>query len=155
MISLTSFEHLSILDKLQSQIMAASVPAEAVIEGISRDLENLLNTRNNGSLLATQENSLTCSILNYGLADFALFNLAANDDQTQFCRHIEHLLKCYEPRLQNPKVCLASQPVELTFSWHFQITADLMLADQICAVAFSSALDLVDGHYRILGALYE
>lgn len=155
MSSLNTFTQLSLFDKLQTQATSTSISAEMMIESLNRDIESLLNTRNNGSLFTKQDDSLTRSIVNYGLADFALFNLLATDDQARLCQHIEELLIRYEPRLLNPKVSILPQTSESTFTWQFQINGELKLVDEQYAVAFSSALDLAGGYYRISGALYE
>lgn len=152
--SVNVLRQLSIIDRLNPKIKVDNIQPEIMIASIVQDLENLLNTRNNGGLTEVDE-SLANSILNYGLADFSLFNLSAADDQMAFCQHIERLISRYEPRLKFPKVTIQPPSQEFEFRWYFQINAELELNDHVHRITVSSTLNLHGGRYSMLGAHYE
>lgn len=74
---------------------------------ITRDLEDLLNTR---SALPedffTEYPASSRSIINYGLADFAALCLTSDGDQKLICHYLKETVKRFEPRLSNIKTAL-------------------------------------------------
>ncbi|QGZ42218.1 type VI secretion system protein ImpF [Pseudoduganella flava] len=89
----------------------AGLTAEQLKRAITRDLENLLNTRT-----AIPDTDLAglplCrkSVANFGLADFAQLSLSSSDDQKEVCDRLEAAIVRHEPRLARVRVQLVHQP---------------------------------------------
>jgi type VI secretion system protein ImpF len=86
----------------------ATLTAEQLKRAITRDLEDLLNTR-----IAVADADLAAlplcrkSVANFGLGDFAQLSLCSSDDQNEVC---ERLRVRHEPRLARVRVQLVQQP---------------------------------------------
>lgn len=78
------------------------ISLDAYKAAITRDLEDLLNTRT-GLPEAYFADFPACSrsILNYGLADFAALSLSSDVDQKLICENLRIAINRFEPRLSN------------------------------------------------------
>jgi len=116
----------SVLDRL-APIRMADRPEEGDArpqEGIRRDLEDLLNTRNDRVSGIRKSHPLAAdSILGFGVPDLRV--VAAQDGLDGVCRKIEEAIRRYEPRLSNPEVTLTAAPQPSALEVHLQIRATL------------------------------
>jgi type VI secretion system lysozyme-like protein len=77
----------------------------SLLDSIARDLEMLLNTRRQQSLVPEEFEETAASIVNFGLPDLAQCgNLRSSSEQAKVCRWIEEAIRNFEPRLTNPTV---------------------------------------------------
>lgn len=96
-------------DAPQGEFGAAPRRADAWREGITRDLEALLNTRS--ALLPhvlADYPEVGGSIVNYGLIDFAGMCMTSDTDQKRICSAVRQAIERHEPRLH--KVTATLQP---------------------------------------------
>ena len=73
-------------------------------QSVRRDLEQLLNTRYRIVSPPPEHGQLEHSLLNYGLPDLATINIIDANQKKEFIRHMEKIIKTYEPRFKSVKV---------------------------------------------------
>ena len=116
---------------------------------ITRDLENLLNTRT-----AISDDELAglplCrrSIANFGLADFAQLCLSSSADRKDVCDQLEAAIARHEPRLAGVRVQLVQEPGVVN-RLSFVITAQLRMQETGERVRFDVMLEPSSLHYSI------
>jgi type VI secretion system protein ImpF len=107
---------------------ARSLAFEACKRSITRDLEQLLNTRS--ALLPPDLSpypAVAGSVVNYGLVDFAGKCMTSDADQKQICVAVRLAIERHEPRLH--KVAVALRPAKGAINrLEFIITAQLKSA---------------------------
>ncbi len=96
----------SLLDKLVPQeATRGRSSADSIEESIIRDLEMLLNTRREESLVPPEFEQTATSIVNFGIPDLSKCgSLRLGPEQTKLCRWIEDAIRNFEPRLGNVAV---------------------------------------------------
>jgi len=75
-------------------------------QAVRRDLEHLLNTRNPFPDLSPEFAEAGQSVLAYGVADFAAFNVLSVRDQGRLRQLIERSIRTFEPRLTGVTVSI-------------------------------------------------
>jgi len=116
---------------------------------ITRDLENLLNTRS-----AIPDAELAglprCrkSIAGFGLADFADLSLSSSADKVEICQRLETAITRHEPRLAQVRVQLVHEAGAVN-RLGFIVTARLRTLATAGTVRFDVLLEPSSLHYSI------
>lgn len=79
---------------------------EQLIDGIRRDLSNIINTRKRFLSFPAVFKELNSSVFSYGIKDFANYFFFSKENQEILCADIEKAVTLYESRLKNIKVNL-------------------------------------------------
>ncbi|MGW8393549.1 type VI secretion system baseplate subunit TssE [Pseudoduganella sp. HUAS MS19] len=122
---------------------------EQLKESVAHDLEALLNTRTalpQQQLQAYPE--CACSVLNFGLADFAGLSHSSSEDRLRICSSIRQAVERHEPRLCNVQVTLAQRTGAVN-RIDIVIAGVLRVQGVNEAVSFSAALQPSSLHYSI------
>lgn len=139
----------SIWQRLTAPATAATLTLDQHKRAVTRDLENLLNTRT-----AIREDDLLglplCrrSIVNFGLADFAQLCPSSSADRKDVCDQLEAAIARHEPRLAGVRVQLVPEPGVVN-RLSFIITAQLRAKDTGEHVRFDVMLEPSSLHYSI------
>lgn len=110
---------------------------------VRRDLENLLNTRFRVIAPAEEFTEIEKSLMNYGLPDLATVNILDNVKRQEFTRHLEKILREYEPRFKSVKVNYLTNPSKTDRTLRFRIDATLYADPAPEIVVFDSTLEPV------------
>jgi type VI secretion system protein ImpF len=102
---------LTVLDRLLQQPPKAgdiNIRSRSPLrDSIARDLEMLLNTRREETLVPAEYEEGSTSILNFGVPEFTRYgNLSSPIEQNKLCRSIEESIRMFEPRLRKVSVRL-------------------------------------------------
>ena len=109
---------------------------------VSRDLENLLNTRSEGARLITDSfKECRASSLTYGILDFASHSLLSPHDRDRIRRSLELAIGLHEGRLTRIRVTLEPQR-ELDRALRFRVDALMELGPDNEKVQFDAVLQL-------------
>ncbi len=139
----------SVWQRLTAPSTAAMLTLEQHKRAITRDLENLLNTRT-----AVPDAELAglplCrrSLANFGLADFAQLCLSSSADRKDICDQLEAAISRHEPRLAGVRVQLAHESGVVN-RLSFVITAQLRMQASGERVRFDVMLEPSSLHYSI------
>lgn len=116
---------------------------------VSRDLENLLNTRSEGArLIPDTFKECRASSLTYGILDFSAFSLLSPNDRDRIRRSLEQAISLHEGRLTRIRIVLEPQR-ELDRALRFRIDAILDLGDGNEKVQFDAVLQLNTQTYLV------
>lgn len=139
----------SILDRLIDQDPETSMDVEKsrfvqlteLRNSVRRDLESLLNTRCRVvSPLETLEETQD-TIMNYGLPDLATVNMLNLDQQQDFAKKVEDILKTYEPRFKSVNVQYVTSHDQSDRTMRFRIDAVIWADPAPEIVVFDSVLE--------------
>ena len=109
---------------------------------VSRDLENLLNTRSEGARLITDSfKECRASSLTYGILDFSSYRLLSPHDRDRIRRSLELAIGLHEGRLTRIRVTLEPQR-ELDRALRFRVDALMELGPDNEKVQFDAVLQL-------------
>lgn len=139
----------SVWERLTGTSTAALVTLEQHRRAITRDLENLLNTRT-----AMPDADLTGmplyrrSIANFGLPDFAQLCLSSSVDRKEVCDQLIAAIARHEPRLTGVRVQL-SHEAGVVNRLSFVVTAQLRTMEDGERVRFDLTLEPSSLHYSI------
>jgi type VI secretion system protein ImpF len=115
---------------------------------VKRDLEWLLNTRQDAAGAASGLKELTHSLATYGLPDFSSFSVKNPSDPTRMQRILEKAISSFEPRLEGVTVTLV--PVrDLEQKLRFRIDARLRVEPAPEPVTFDTVLQAVSNQYTV------
>lgn len=120
-------------------------------DAVTRDLESLLNTRQeawDGLLLESEE--LQHSLMAYGLPDFTAYSLLNAHDRQRIRLAIEQTIAAFEPRMLHVRVTL-TPPRESDRTLRFSIEALLRLEPAPEPVVFDAILQLNTHNYVVHG----
>jgi type VI secretion system protein ImpF len=119
-------------------------------DSVKRDLEWLLNTRQNADEIPEGLKELHNSLAVYGLPDFSSASVKSPSDQNLMRHSVEEAVRIFEPRLKNITVHLEqSQGTERAL--HFRIEAFLDIEPAPEPVTFDTVLELHSGEYKVQG----
>ena len=117
--------------------------------GVSRDLENLLNTRSEGArLIPDVFKECRASSLTYGILDFSSYSLLSPHDRDRIRRSLETAIGLHEARLTRVRVALEPQR-DLDRALRFRIEAMMELGADDEKVQFDAVLQLNTQTYMI------
>ena len=109
---------------------------------MSRDLENLLNTRSEGArLISDSFKECRASSLTYGILDFSSYSLLSPHDRDRIRRSLELAIGLHEGRLTRIRVTLEPQR-ELDRALRFRVDALMELGPDNEKVQFDAVLQL-------------
>ena len=109
---------------------------------VSRDLENLLNTRSEGARLITDSfKECRASSLTYGILDFSSYSLLSPHDRDRIRRSLEQAISLHEGRLTRIRVTLEPQR-ELDRALRFRVDALMELGPENEKVQVDAVLQL-------------
>ena len=116
---------------------------------VSRDLENLLNTRSEGArLIPDAFKECRASSLTYGILDFSAYSLLSPNDRDRIRRSLEQAISLHESRLTRVRIVLEQQR-DLDRALRFRIDAMLDLGDDNEKVQFDAVLQLNTQTYLV------
>ncbi|HLJ13776.1 MAG TPA: type VI secretion system baseplate subunit TssE [Bryobacteraceae bacterium] len=118
---------------------------------LRRDLEWLLNSRQNPDAVSEGFPDLSRSLYNYGLPDFSALSLNSPKDRNWLLRYLATTVETFEPRLREVRVSLLETPNSTARVLRFQIEALLMMDPAPEQVSFDTVLQLTSGEYQIRG----
>ena len=146
---------LSLLDRLvdlhpgaDDPLAGRPVPLSEIKDSVARDLESLLNTRSNPSLLELESPLLRSSLLSFGIPDFSDRSLDNPAHRAQICQSIETAVSDHEPRLRQVQVELSTE-ASTDSRLHFTIRAILTVDFAREAVNFDAHLQPLTLEYSI------
>ena len=109
---------------------------------VSRDHENLLNTRSEGArLISDSFKECRASSLTYGILDFSSYSLLSPHDRDRIRRSLELAIGLHEGRLTRIRVTLEPQR-ELDRALRFRVDALMELGPDNEKVQFDAVLQL-------------
>ena len=115
---------------------------------VTRDLENLLNTRRNIQVPPATFEELNNSLFVYGVRDYTAQNPRSPAAKQQLRLDIEQTLRRFEPRLRNVTVQMESATASER-NLRFRISA-VLVADPVTEpVTFDTFFDANRGEYMI------
>ena len=117
-------------------------------DGLKRDLEWLLNTRQPPLDEIAAMPGAKASVINYGLPDISSLGFNSASDQRALRVAIETCLRNYEPRLMDIRVTLqSSDTVDRRLRFHIEGNMKLDPAPE--EIAFDTVLELTSGEYKV------
>ena len=118
-------------------------------DSVSRDLEDMLNTRSEGArLIPDVFKECRASSLTYGILDFSAYSLLSPTDRDRIRRSLEQAISLHEGRLSRVRIALEPQR-ELDRALRFRIDAMLDLGDDNEKVQFDAVLQLNTQTYLV------
>ena len=120
-------------------------------QSVSRDLENLLNTRWRCTHWPADLDDVEESLVNYGIPDFAGANMGSADSREQLRRIVEQVIRKFEPRFKSVRVSLAGNADETDRTLRLRIDALLYAEPAPEPVVFDSQLEPVSGSFAVKG----
>lgn len=119
---------------------------------LRRDLEWLLNTRQNPQHAGDEYAELSRSLYNYGFPDFSTFAFSNPKDRQRLLRYLETTIRLFEPRLDAVRVVpVESSADDLRRIVRFQIEGLLKMDPAPEPITFDTVLSLTNGEYLIRG----
>ena len=116
---------------------------------VSRDLENLLNTRSEGArVISDSFKECRASSLTYGILDFSSYSLLSPHDRDRIRRSLEQAISLHEGRLTRIRVTLEPQR-ELDRALRFRVDALMELGPDNEKVQFDAVLQLNTQTYMV------
>ncbi len=148
---------LSVLDRLidleprdsRELPLSRAASVRRLKEGICRDLEWLLNTRQIAGIGEDSARELSRSVYAYGLPDFTAYSLASPKDQAKLLRLLQSAVKVFEPRLANVRITSVEAASFGSRTLRFRIDGLLMMDPAPEHVSFDTALELTSGEYKV------
>ena len=115
---------------------------------VSRDLENLLNTKSQIMPVPAAYKEVNDSVFVYGLSDFTSHNPKSPSVRQVLRQNIEKTIVKFEPRLRNVTVQIEA-PNDEVRTIRLRITALLVLDPVAEPVTFDTYFDINKGEYTI------
>jgi type VI secretion system protein ImpF len=135
-------------DRVLEAPPSRSKSIEDLKQSVKRDLEWLLNTRQNAAGIPSELKELTHSLATYGLPDFSAFSVKSPSDHARMQRILETAISSFEPRLENVVVTLI--PVrDVEQKLRFRIDARLRVEPAPEPVTFDTVLQAVSNQYMV------
>ena len=120
-------------------------------QSVSRDLENLLNTRWRCTHWPSDLEDVEASLVNYGIPDFAGANMGSADSREQLRRIVEQVIRKFEPRFKSVRVNLVGNADETDRTLRLRIDALLYAEPAPEPVVFDSQLEPLSGSFAVKG----
>ena len=117
-------------------------------EGVKRDLEWLLNTRQILDPEAESYPELSKSLYFYGLTDITSLGMHSARDRDHLLRVLERTIQIFEPRIASLKVTVEPS-VENSRMLRFRIDGMLRVDPAPEPVSFNTLLELTSGEYEV------
>ena len=120
-------------------------------QSVSRDLENLLNTRWRCTHGPSDLEDVEASLVHYGIPDFAGANMGSVDSREQLRRIVEQVIRKFEPRFKRVRVHLVGNADETDRTLRLRIDALLYAEPAPEPVVFDSQLEPLSGSFAVRG----
>ena len=120
-------------------------------QSVSRDLENLLNTRWRCTYWPSDLEDIEASLVNYGIPDFAGASLGSAEGREQLRRIVEQVIRKFEPRFKSVRVQLMGNADDTDRTLRLRIDAMLFAEPAPEPVVFDSQLEPVSGDFAVRG----
>lgn len=151
---------LSVLDRLMDDDPRTSTEApltraqsvRLLRDGVRRDLEWLLNSRQVAVMPRESLKELGHSAYVYGLPDFSGYNLGAVAAETKITRQLQASLKFFEPRLARVRVVPIEPLAAKGRTFRFRIEALLLMDPAPEHISFDTVLQLTTNQYEVQNA---
>jgi len=121
-------------------------------DGVRRDLEWLLNTRQVAAPPPEGLRELNRSVYLYGVPDFTGYSLASAAAEARLTRQLQSALKFFEPRLAKVRVAPVEPLAERSRTFRFRIEALLMMDPAPEHISFDTVLQLTTSQYEVQNA---
>lgn len=121
-------------------------------DGVRRDLEWLLNTRQVAFLPPENLRELGRSAYVYGLPDFSSYNLGAIAAEARINRQLQTALKQFEPRLARIRLVPLEPLVAKNRTFRFRIEALLLMDPAPEHISFDTVLQLSTNQFEVQNA---
>jgi type VI secretion system protein ImpF len=118
-----------------------------LMASVRRELENLLNTKNFVSQLASNYQELQRSLYVYGLPDFTSHSPGSQAMRGKLLQAVETTIALFEPRITNVRVSAEEGEHR---SLGFKISGLLMVDPAPEPVSFDTRFDISRSEYKIL-----
>lgn len=138
----------SVWERVTAPSTATMLTLEQHKRAITRDLENLLNTRTIPDAGLAGLPFCRRSLANFGLGDFAQLCLSSSADRKDICDQLEAAIGRHEPRLDGVRVQLVHEPGVVN-RLAFVITARLHTQAAGEPMRFDMMLEPSSLHYSI------
>jgi type VI secretion system protein ImpF len=120
-------------------------------QSVSRDLENLLNSRWRCTHWPPDLTDLDESLANYGIPDFTGANFGSVESREQLRAIVEDVIRKFEPRFKHVSVKLLGNTDETDRRLRLRIDALLFAEPAPEPVVFDSQLEPVSGGFAVAG----
>jgi type VI secretion system protein ImpF len=122
---------------------------EDLVASVRRDVEDLLNTRQNQDRAIDEFPQLAGSVYRFGLPEMVSMRASSPEDRQKIGRVLEKVIGQYEPRLSNIKAVLVGDTKDTKHGTvNFRIEGRLRL-DPAPEVVFETLLEFASGQSRI------
>ncbi|HUI53518.1 MAG TPA: type VI secretion system baseplate subunit TssE [Bryobacteraceae bacterium] len=121
-------------------------------DGVRRDLEWLLNTRQVAIPPDEGLREVNRSLYIFGLPDFTGYSLASPADENKLIRQLHSALKFFEPRLSKVRLVPLEPIVAKTRTFRFRIEALLLMDPAPEHISFDTVLQLTTNQYEVQDA---
>ena len=119
-----------------------------VMDNVTRDLENLLNSRRTIARVPVGLHHLAHSVATYGLKDFTAENTGSREIRQAIRKDIEQSIRRFEPRLKNLNVALETG-ADKDRRLSFRISAMLVVDPIREPVTFDTYFDSIRKEYVV------
>lgn len=133
---------LSIIDRLLNQ---NSSPINQFLNGLRRDLEDLLNTVVRARACPIYLNELSNSIVNFGIIDLMTTNFTTQAERDKSLSTIRDIILRFEPRLVNLNIIDVSDQQAPSHTLMLKIIAETIFEDSHEEIVFNSNIDTASG----------
>jgi type VI secretion system protein ImpF len=116
---------------------------------VSRDLENLLNTRQRWAEFPPGLEELDSSLVNYGIPDFTGVNMSIAAERERLRATIQRIIEQFEPRFQSIKVKLLDNAESFDRRLRFRIDGLLNVDPAPEPVVFDSQLEPATSTFEV------
>jgi type VI secretion system protein ImpF len=144
----------SLLDRLVSEPgrsrRASGQQLSEVVASVSRDLQQLLNSRTTWQSVAGRHKQLDRSLFTYGLPDFGGVAWGDYEARALLQKLIESTLAHHEPRLRNIRVTFPKEAGDGTDrTLRFRIQAELRVEPLVEPVAFDAVQESTFARFHV------
>lgn len=133
---------LSIIDRLLNQ---NSSPINQFLNGLRRDLEDLLNTVVRARACPIYLDELSNSIVNFGIIDLMTTNFTTQAERDKSLSTIRDIILRFEPRLVNLNIIDVSDQQAPSHTLMLKIIAETIFEDSHEEIVFNSNIDTASG----------
>ena len=133
---------LSIIDRLLNQ---NSSPINQFLNGLRRDLEDLLNTVLRARACPIYLDELSNSIVNFGIIDLMTTNFTTQAERDKSLSTIRDIILRIEPRLVNLNIIDVSDQQAPSHTLMLRIIAETIFEDSHEEIVFNSNIDTASG----------
>lgn len=116
---------------------------------VSRDLENLLNTRHRWGEWSPALEELESSLVNYGIPDFTGVNMSVPSERERLRAIVQRAIEQFEPRFRSVRVRLLENQEPFDRTLRFRIDALLEVDPAPEPVIFDSQLEPTTSSFQV------